>query len=232
MWWCVQTDDPWVPVSTLEYSIETTMRTWMEHRSGAGGGAGAGPKPMSGQTFRRWLHERLGRNLYVGDAASTTTSGVDGQPIEGGGGYANGTGTGGKMSPGGMLLSTLGPRSWEDGDGAGGGDGGEDTGGGNIGGGDVGGGDIGGEDGKEGGSTTTNNATTTTTTWNGRDLAMARNHLRGLLQRRLDVRCAALERHGVRVVTRPGPRGGAVQPLNSFDSWLERRVVSFQRVES
>lgn len=151
-------------VSTLEYSIETTMRQWRAERDGGGGGdGGAGPGPMSGQNFRRWLNERLGRNLYLGDAYAA----IDSAAV----GYANGTGTGGKMSPGGMLLSTLGDR------GAAGGDGEVVA------------------------------RSTTTTTWTGGDLAAARNHLRVTLQRRLDVRCAVLQHHRVRVVTRPGPEG-------------------------
>lgn len=146
--------------STLEYSIETTMRQWRAERDGRGSG------PMSGQHFRRWLNERLGRNLYVGDAAADAAD--DSAAV----GYANGTGTGGKMSPGGMLLSTLGDR------------------------------DAAGADG-EGAA----RPTTTTAVWTGGDLAAARNHLRATLQRRLDVRCAVLQRHRVRVVTRPGPEG-------------------------
>lgn len=160
---------------TLEYSIERTMTQWRAEQrpnedggdngggSGggdSGGGGGGGSRPMSGQTFRRWLNERLGRNLYVGDAATTADAAADA-----GGGYANSTGTGGKMSPGGMLLSTLGDRCGGGGEGGG------------------------------------------TTTWTGRDLALARNRLRAVMQRRLDVRCVVLEHHRVHVVTRPGPEG-------------------------
>ena len=55
-------------VSTLEYSVETTVTQWMTEREGGGPG-----RPVSGEAFRRWLHERLGRNLYVGDTTTTTT---------------------------------------------------------------------------------------------------------------------------------------------------------------
>lgn len=138
-------------VSTLQYSVEQTMREWRD----------GGARPASGNALRRWLNERLGRNLYVGDVPDA-------------GGYVRGTGTGGKVSPGGMLLSTL---DWDRGGGGGKGEG---------------------EDGPTGGGSGGS-------TWTGRDLASARNHLRALLQRRLDVRCAALGHHGFCVVTGVGP---------------------------
>ena len=46
----------------------------------------------------RFLRERLGRNLYVGDHDPSR------------GGYAAGTGTGGRLTPGGDLLVALGPE--------------------------------------------------------------------------------------------------------------------------
>ena len=89
------------------------------------------------------------------------------------------------MSPGGMLLATLG--------GSGGGGGGW-------------GGGCGGGGG-----------------WSGGSLARVRNHLRDVLQQRLNARCKALSRHNIRIITRGVETNLATSPAPPFDSSVSGR---------
>ena len=84
--------------NALRHSVERTVDEWRAQR-GADLHPDSQPPPTpAAPHLVRFLRERLGRNLYVGDHDPSR------------GGYAAGTGTGGRLTPGGDLLVALGPE--------------------------------------------------------------------------------------------------------------------------
>lgn len=84
--------------NALRHSVERTVDEWRSERGADHHPDSQPPLAPAAPHLVRFLRERLGRNLYVGDHDPSR------------GGYAAGTGTGGRLTPGGDLLAALGPE--------------------------------------------------------------------------------------------------------------------------